>query len=100
MSGTFADRVEADRRLFVLQMLAELDSGSANERALTTGLRGMNEDVTIDQVRSLLSWLGGVRLVNVIQLADSSYSATITQRGYDVAHGRSSIPGVSRKDRI
>lgn len=100
MSASFAERVEADRRLFVLQLLAGLDSGSANERALTTGLRAMNEDVTIDQVRGLLSWLESVRLVSTVALLDGSLSATISQRGHDVAHGRSTVPGVSRKDRI
>lgn len=98
--NSFADRVDADRRLYILQLLAGMPDGSANERALTLGLRDLGENISREQTRALITWLLDMRYVTVITLPDHTMSATVNERGGDIAAGRSAVSGVSHPSRI
>jgi hypothetical protein len=97
----FADRIWEERRLLMLQLLNGMDDGSAGDRSLTLGLRDLGHDrITRDQVQTHLSWMKDQRLISIIPLADGAMAVTITQRGADIAAGRSAIPGVLRGGRV
>lgn len=96
----FSETIWRERRLLMLQLLNSQTEGSAGDRAITIALREMDHNVTRDQVQAHLAWLTEQLLVSLITLADGSLTATITQRGADIAAGRSSIPGVLRGGRI
>lgn len=96
----FADFVWEERRLLILQLLDSQVDGSAGDRTLVQGLRAMGHEVTLDQVQTHLAWLSEQRIVNLIKLNGGLLSASITQRGSDLAKGRSSVPGVLREGRV
>ena len=88
------DRLTADLRLAVLQILAEA-GGSANRRILGDELPGAGHDVGADRLRTELGWLAEQGLVD-LDGPDTLPVATLTERGADAAHGRITVPGVRR----
>jgi Fe2+ or Zn2+ uptake regulation protein len=95
MSSGFQKLVTEDRRLVVLRLLAESESYTANEYLLTSALPGFGHSVSHDRVRADMDWLEEQGLVSVERPGDISV-AKLTQRGLDVAQGRTRATGVKR----
>lgn len=93
---SYRELVQADRRLVILRLMAESDSGySANSSVLQLGLETVGHTVSRDVVHTDLAWLCEQGLVKVEPLATVNV-ATLTTRGLDVAKGRATVPGVKR----
>ena len=88
-----------DRRLVILRLLAEAQGRASNCRLLQKGLAPIGHKVSLDQVKTDVSWLEEQGLVTVEEFSpDKSRDymvATLTQRGADVANGNTTVPGVS-----
>lgn len=83
-------------RLAVLRLLDEQPTYSANDSVLTTAVSAMGLACTRDQMRGHLSWLEEQRLITSSSLGTGLIVATATERGCDVAGGRSLVRGVAR----
>lgn len=92
----FADFMGEHVRLSVLRLLDGAPGYSANDSILTQSVEQLGLSCTRDQMRGHLSWLGEQRLVNLLVPAAGVTVATLTERGSDVAKGKSHIPGVQR----
>src|SRR3546814_8407851 len=92
----FADFMGEHVWLSVLRLLDGAPGYAANDSILTQGVEQLGLSCTRDQMRGHLSWLQEQRLVNLIRPAAGVTVATLTERGSDVASGRSHIPGVQR----
>ena len=84
-------------RLEVLQLLADQPSGSANDASLCEALNAMSRVCSRDRMRELIFWLQGQGALHVLDLRMTSglIVATLTERGHDIARGRSRIAGVA-----
>ncbi len=99
---SFSDTWAAQRRLFILRFIFEVD-GEANEAVVTSAVRkggfgqAARQDIAADldmltRLGALAEeWFGSVRVVRV------------TDRGEDIAHGRVTVDGIEhslwRRDR-
>lgn len=92
-----AAQLLAQQRLAVLQLLADQPSGSANDASLCEALNAMSHVVSRDRMRELLFWLQAQGALHLLDLRMSSglIVATLTERGHDIARGRSRIAGVA-----
>ncbi|MEX3690119.1 ArsR family transcriptional regulator [Paraburkholderia sp. BR14263] len=86
---SFAQLVDADRRLMILRALSETDGFGANRGLIKTFLDAGGHSVSTDRVDADVAWLGEMGLVN---LRDNA--VLLTARGGDVATGRATVPGV------
>lgn len=86
-----------DQRLCLLRSINDC-GGSANESVIQDCLDLYAHRISRDAVRSHLTWLQEQDLATLEDLA-GCFIATLTQRGYDVIEGRSSVPGVKRSRR-
>lgn len=83
-----------DQRLLILKSLD--DAGyDANEDILTTCLDRYGHRLSRDEMRSHLLWLEEQGLVTVDKQANY-FVATLTQKGLDVAQGRTAVYGIKR----
>ncbi|MFN3749248.1 MAG: hypothetical protein ACK4SJ_11235 [Sphingorhabdus sp.] len=96
MSASFNEILTQSLRLTLLRLLAEAPMHEANCSILHQGAEQMGVRVTRDQVRAELSWLEEMRCVSLQRVAPTLTVATLTERGGDVAKGRSTIAGVLR----
>lgn len=87
--------ITADQRLVILQSL-EACNNDANQNILQTCLNQYGHDISMDLVRTHLSWLDEQELITIRRLANDLFVAQITQRGLDVANGRTVIDGVRK----
>ncbi|WP_298438022.1 ArsR family transcriptional regulator [Geobacter sp.] len=92
---SFRELVIADIRLVILRALEQDLGYSHNESILHSVLEKFGHKCSRDQVRTELAWLQEQGLVTLETVADI-FVATITQRGADVATGRTVVPGVKR----
>lgn len=85
------------QRLAVLQLLADQPSGSANDASLCEALNAMTHVVSRDRMRELLFWLAAQGALHVLdrRMESGLIVATLTERGHDIARGRSRIAGVA-----
>lgn len=85
-------------RIAMLKLLAEQPAYSANDSILTQAVNMMGLTCTRDQMRSHIAWLAEQLLVTRVEAGSSPpiIVATLTERGGEVAAGRSSVPGVQR----
>ncbi|UNU43615.1 ArsR family transcriptional regulator [Sphingopyxis sp. YF1] len=83
-------------RLTVLRLLAEAPGYSTNDSVLTDAVNAMGLVCTRDQMRTNIAWLEEQRLVTLLRPTATLTVATITERGADVAAGRSIVAGVQR----
>ncbi|WP_044469787.1 winged-helix domain-containing protein [Mannheimia massilioguelmaensis] len=84
-----------DQRLVILRSLAEAGY-DANESIISDCLDLYGHDISRDLVRNHLNWLEEQGLVTVQRLESGYMVASITQRGLDVAQGRTFVDGVKR----
>ncbi|MBD3728747.1 MAG: ArsR family transcriptional regulator [Sphingomonadales bacterium] len=83
-------------RLAVLRLLDEQPGYQANDSVLHSAVGAMGLNCTRDQMRGHLAWLAEQRMITTIEIAAGLTVATLTERGGDVANGRSQIKGVQR----
>jgi len=86
---------QEDRRLVLLRLLAEDNDYRINSSILQQSLDLYGHSVSRDKLHSEIHWLQEQELVTYEQL-NSVLVVTLTQRGLDIAQGRSSTPGVKR----
>ena len=81
----------------ILGILEKDPDYSLNDGILLKALELRNYRIGSDRLRTQLHWLAEQGLVTMETLARNTLSAKLTQRGEDVALGRSRIPGVARQ---
>lgn len=91
----FEQFAEEDRRLVILRHLAEDQDYTVNSSILQKALEVWGHNVSRDRLHADIAWLKEQGLLTYEEVS-SVYVAKITQRGLDVAQGRSSVPGVKR----
>ncbi len=96
MTQNYADYMNEHVRLAVLRLLAEQPTYSANDSVLTTAVGALGLPCTRDQMRHQLAWLGEIGMVTLLSPLTGVTVATLTERGGDVAQGRSLVPGIQR----
>lgn len=93
---TFPDFVAEDRRLAVLRLLADQQGYSCNDSVLHDALERLGHQCPRAIVRDDMSWLEERQLLKFEIIAGRIWVATLTERGADVAAGRSYVEGVKR----
>ncbi len=83
-------------RLATLRLLDSQPGYCANDSVLHQAVNAMGLVCTRDQMRGHITWLQEQRLVETVSPAPGLLVATLTERGGEVAHGRSFINGVQR----
>ena len=92
---TYHDVLAQDRRLLILQGLAEAEGYALRETVLARLLEAQGEHIGHVRLRSQLEWLRDALLIDLDQSADP-WLAKITRRGLDVAAGKTRVAGVAR----
>lgn len=92
---TFAEHLSADRRLVILRLLEQAPDYRGNAMLLQSALSGFGHAVGMDRLMTDLHWLREQGLVELDTVGGIAL-ARLTQRGLDVAEGRSIVPGVAR----
>lgn len=82
-------------RLALLQALEQDPGYSHNENILQMILASVGHDVSADRVRTELRWLEEQGLLAITTVGELLI-AKVTQRGVDVALGRSRVDGIGR----
>lgn len=94
---SFGNLVAEHQRLLILLML-EQDAGySHNETVLKTGLAAMGHAISSTGLHAILDWLSDAGLVTISEMDAVGKIAKITDRGLDVALGRTVVTGVARR---
>lgn len=97
MSGSFADLHAAHIRLCILRLLADAPGYFANDSILHQSVEAHGLVCTRDQMRGHLTWLEEQRLITIQRPGASTVMvATLSERGGDVAAGKSHVPGVQK----
>lgn len=91
----YKDLVTADLRLVILMSLQQDSDYSHNEFVLHRMASALGHAVSIDKFRTELHWLAEQELVRINLIGDV-HVLTLTQRGEDVALGRTVAPGIQR----
>ena len=91
----YSKMMEADRRLVVLRILAEVPGYELNSSVLQLALQGFGHNVSRDLIHTDIAWLSEQGLVSHREIA-SVQVAMLTARGLDVSQGRATVPGVKR----
>ncbi|MDH5785340.1 MAG: winged helix-turn-helix domain-containing protein [Chromatiales bacterium] len=92
---SFADIVNEDQRLSILQALEQDPDYSQNEHTLGRMLQAVGHGISGDKLHNHLAWLREQGLIELQQVS-GMYVAKLTRRGEDVALGRARVPGVAR----
>lgn len=95
----FRELLDEDRRLAVLQFLAEADDGSLNEGLLERMLLRMRFGIVgRDTLRGYLTWLEGAGMLRLekmpLENGADLWLATLTKLGQEVSAGRR-WPGIA-----
>jgi hypothetical protein len=91
----YADHFAKHLRIALLKALDTAPARRANSSILHSAMDGLGLTATRDQVKTELAWLAEQGLLTVEDLG-GLYVATLTERGLDVAEGRTVAPGVQR----
>lgn len=83
-------------RIALLRVLVGAPACKANSSILHSAMDALGLTATRDQIRSELAWLAEQRLVTTAEPGAGLVVATLTERGHDVAEGRTIAPGVQR----
>lgn len=92
---SYAEIIEADRRLVILKVLEDGATYACNEHLLRSLVGSFGHVVPADRLRTDLAWLAEQGLIDVREIGGVQI-ATLTQRGLDVAQGRAHVPGIKR----
>lgn len=94
---TDLERFEAEqRRLAILELLAEDEDYTLNEDILQRGLEVIGLRTSTAKLRADLLHLKDHALVDIEIKGGDLYIVTVNSRGVDVAKGREKAPGVAR----
>lgn len=93
----FAEVMREDQRLVILRLLHESNSYTLNSSILTTALAHLGHEISRDQVKTHLAWLGEQELVSLEEVVPGLLVARLSERGQEVVIGRASVPGVKRR---
>lgn len=91
---SYAQLLDADRRLVLLRILSEQTAKRANSSVLAAALDHFGHAVSRDYTKTQLRWLQEQRLVDVEDIGPVLV-ATLSERGADVARGVAKVDGVS-----
>lgn len=92
----YVQHLDGHVRLAILRLLVDAPAYSANDSVLSQAVQAMGLACTRSQMRGHLSWLEEQRLVTLMHPLVTLTVATVTERGGDVAAGRSRMQGVAR----
>lgn len=101
--SSFAERMAEDRRLALLQALAEMPGYEANETVLRTALDHVGFRASRDVVRAEMTWLSDFNLLRIERLAgphNELWVGHLTGAGQDVTAGRMKHHGISRPEAV
>ena len=88
--------IDENQRMIILSLLKEGSGYAMNEDILQSALEvAGGYKVSSDKLRTELNWLSEQGLLKLEKL-EHLWIAKITQRGLDVACGRTDVPGVQR----
>lgn len=91
----FAQLQREDRRLVLLNLLAESDGYEAGHYLLLQALPAFGHACSEDALLTDLGWLAEQGLLSTSQVGGMTV-ARLSGRGADVAQGRVRVPGVKR----
>lgn len=92
---SFKDFLREDIRLVILRTLEELPMYRSNSSTLYVALDRYGHSCSRDTIKTELYWLQEQGLVT-LEDVETVLVATLTERGHDVALGRTRVPGVKR----
>lgn len=92
---SYREMAMQDLRLVVLRMLASAPSYAANVYIIGRELERNGHHESKDSIQTQLAWLAEQGLVHLVT-DPPLVVATLSDRGLDVAQGRSIAPGVQR----
>ena len=90
---TFAEHV----RICILRLLSELPQYQSNNSILADMVDDYGLQASRDFVNTQITWLEEQGLVRVRRQTPTLLVASLSDRGLDVAMGRSTVPGVKRR---
>lgn len=93
---SYAAFLSEDRRLAILRLLHDQEGYALNESVIHDALERLGHHVPRSIARDDLVWLEERALLRVEVVGDRVWVATLTERGGDVATGRSRVEGVKR----
>lgn len=98
LAQEFAPAHDGHVRLVIVQLLADQPMGSANDAAIYEALNALDLRCSREATRAHIFWLGAQGLISVLDLRTTNglVVGTLTEKGGDVAKGRSIVPGVER----
>lgn len=91
---TYTDLTNADQRLYVLKSLVNMGY-DANDQMLITALEAFGHRISHSDMIDHLSFLANLNLVVLSKIANLT-KVELTQKGQDVADGRTLIIGIRR----
>lgn len=92
---SYAEHFSKHVRIALLRVLASAPACRANSSILHSAVDELGLTATRDQVKTELAWLAEQGLVTCVDYS-GLVVATLTERGEDVAAGRTVVPGVQR----
>ncbi len=92
---SYAEHHSKHVRIALLKALEAAPACRWNSSILQAALHDVGLTVTRDQVKTELAWLAEQGLITTTEAGDLVV-ATLTERGADVAGGRTVVPGVQR----
>jgi Fe2+ or Zn2+ uptake regulation protein len=92
---SYQQTVQEHLRITILKMLVDDPDYTMNDSIITDLMPDFGHSPSRDQVRTELSWLKDQGLVQYDN-HPRIIIASLTQRGADVALGRTTVPGVKR----
>lgn len=95
-AANYLELLAADRRRSILMLLDAAPAASANVALLHAALPDCGHHASYDQIVGDLAWLAEQGLV-ATQSLHGLVIARLLARGADVAAGRASVPGVTRR---
>lgn len=101
LAADMARRMDERLRLAILQLLAGQSDASANDAMLAEAVNALGFVCSRDKLRAAIFWLAQQGALHVLDLRGSNgfVIATLTEKGHDVAQGRSVLGGVAPMDR-
>lgn len=96
MSKTYADHLREERRLVLLQLLAEQTGYRANSSTLHAGLAFLGIPGSRDDINTDMAWLEEQGYLTLTIVSEGVRVAALSARGHDVAQGQALVPGIRR----
>jgi len=94
---TLQERLRESLRLTILELLAQPEARSINERTLRVMLRDMERETAAPVLRGELAWLDRQGLIILREVDSDCAIAVLTERGDLCQRGVTVEPGVERQ---